>query len=58
MFRLAAIVAFVLAIIFYAWNINHDVWTYTLFTLVGLLCWCISDTTTWPWSKLYEYRPG
>jgi hypothetical protein len=49
MFLLAAILSFALAIIFYAWNISHDVFTWTLFMLIGLFCWCISGASWPPW---------
>ena len=42
MFYLAGIVAFVLAIIFYAWHLGHDVWTWTLFMLIGFLCMALA----------------
>lgn len=42
MLRLIAIISFVLGVIFLAWNIQHGVWTYKLFELLGLLFWCVS----------------
>lgn len=42
MFMLAAILSFALSVIFYAWHLGHDVWTWTLFMLIGLLCMAIS----------------
>src|SRR5690348_9454988 len=35
--RLAAIISFVLAFIFYAWQVHHGVWTWTLFMLLGFV---------------------
>lgn len=46
MFYLAAIVSFVLAILFYAWHIHHDVFTYVLFALIGWLCMALAGK--WP----------
>ena len=43
MFSLAAIIAFALSVIFYAWSVGHGVWTWQLFMLTGLLCVAISS---------------
>jgi len=40
--HLLAIISFALAVIFNAWNIHHGAWSWTLFTVIGLLLWCIS----------------
>lgn len=42
--RLAAIICLVLAVIFYAWHIAHSPWTWTLWMLLGLLLWCVSES--------------
>lgn len=42
MFHLAAIILFILSVIFYAWSLGHGVWNYILFALLALTCWCIS----------------
>ena len=42
MFLIAAIISFALSVIFYAWNLGHDTWTWTLFMLIGLLCLAVS----------------
>lgn len=47
MIRLAAIVAFILAIIFYGFSISHGVWTYIIFALIGFLCLAL-DGFSWP----------
>jgi hypothetical protein len=41
--HLLAIIAFILALVFYAWHISHDVWTWVFFELWGLLLWCVSE---------------
>lgn len=42
MFYLAGIVSFVLSIIFYAWHIQHDAFTWVLFMLIGFLCMALA----------------
>lgn len=42
MIHLAAIIAFILAVIFWAWSLGHGVWQWELFMLLGLALWCIS----------------
>ena len=49
MTHLLAIIAFALAVIFYAWSINHGVWTPIFLALWGLLLWCISGHPKWPY---------
>jgi hypothetical protein len=44
MTRLLAIISFGISVIFYGWDITHDRWTWTLFMLIGLLLWCLSDS--------------
>lgn len=43
MLRILAILAFVMSIIFYAWNISHGTWTWVLWALLGAALWCASD---------------
>jgi hypothetical protein len=47
MLRVAAIISFYLSVVFYVWNITHGRWTYTLFALLGLALWCLSDKCDW-----------
>lgn len=42
MFHLAAIIFFVLGVIFLAWSLAHGVWTWELFDSLGLASWCIA----------------
>ena len=49
MVHLLAIIAFVLSVVFYAWDIAHGHWTWTLFMLLGLLLWCISGHPKCKW---------
>ena len=42
MTHLAAIIAFILGVIFYAWSISHGIWAWEFFMLLGLALWCIS----------------
>lgn len=42
MFHLAAIVLFILSVIFAAFSIAHGIWTYQFFMILALTCWCIS----------------
>ena len=39
--RMAAILCFFLAIVFYGWSITHTPWTWQLLMLLGLFFWCI-----------------
>lgn len=43
MLHLLAIIALTFSVIFYAWSLGHGVWTWTLFELLGLTLWCISE---------------
>jgi hypothetical protein len=43
MLHLIAIIAFVLAVIFWAWNLVHGVWAWEMFMLLGLTFWCASE---------------
>lgn len=38
----AAVIMFIMAIIFAAWSIHHGVWQSSFFMLWGLLLWCLS----------------
>ena len=42
MTHLAAIIAFILAVIFWILAIGHGVWQWELFMLLGLALWCLS----------------
>jgi hypothetical protein len=44
MTRLLAILSFFMSVIFYAWDISHGHWTWTLFMLLGLFLWCLSGS--------------
>jgi hypothetical protein len=43
MIRLAAILFLALSVIAYAWQLSHGTFTWTLWALLGLLAWCISE---------------
>lgn len=49
MTHLLAIIAFALAVIFYAWSITHGVWTWEFFMLWGFLLEAISAHPKWPY---------
>ena len=40
MIHLLAIIAFILALIFFGWNIKHGVWSWQFFMLWGFLLEC------------------
>ena len=43
MVRLFAILSLFASLMCYAWSISHDRWTWTLFLILGLFLWCISE---------------
>ena len=49
MIHLLAILAFALAVIFFAWNIKHGVWSWEFLMLWGFLLECVSGHEKWPW---------
>lgn len=51
MMRLIAIVAFALAVIFYAGGFGRGTFDWTLLMLIGLLCFAADDGSWWPWHR-------
>jgi len=47
--HLAAIGAFILAVVFYGWNVKHGVWSWEFFMLWGFLLEAVSGHGKWPW---------
>jgi hypothetical protein len=48
-FRIIALVMFILSVIFDAWSIKHGIWDYILFALLGLVFWCASTIHDYAW---------
>ena len=42
MIHLLAIVSLIISVIFYAFSVQHGVWSWILFMLIGLTLWCVS----------------
>lgn len=49
MIHLLAIIAFALAVIFFAWHIVHGVWSWQFFMLWGFLLSTIAGHEKWPY---------